>query len=54
MGNLFLHNDHLKNKQLVTLWQGWMGVKQRQKLWASGGFVGCDRGPNRDVVWASW
>jgi hypothetical protein len=27
MENLFLHNDHVKNKQLVTVWQGWMGMK---------------------------
>jgi hypothetical protein len=32
MENLFLHNDHWKNKQLVTVWQGWKGMKGKQNL----------------------
>jgi hypothetical protein len=40
MRNLFLHNDHLKDKQLVIVWQGWIRVKWRQRLWARRGSDG--------------
>jgi len=40
MGILFLYNDHWENKQLVIVWQGWMGVKWRQWLWARRGTGG--------------
>jgi len=36
MKNLFLHNDHWKDKHMVTVWQCGMGRKGWQKLWVKG------------------
>jgi ABC-type nitrate/sulfonate/bicarbonate transport system ATPase subunit len=33
MENLFLHNNHWKDKHMVTAWQCGMGMKGWQKLW---------------------
>jgi hypothetical protein len=33
MENLFLHNNHWKDKHMVTIWQCGMGMKGWQKLW---------------------
>jgi hypothetical protein len=49
MENLLLHNNHWKNKQMVTVWQGWTMMKWLQNLWVSEGLLGCDRRHNRDA-----
>jgi hypothetical protein len=36
MENLFLHNNHWKDKHMVTVWQCGMGMKGWQKLWLNG------------------
>jgi hypothetical protein len=36
MENLCLHNNHWKDKHMVTVWQCGMGMKEWQKLWLKG------------------